>query len=205
MRAATREDAAAVARVQIRGWNESYRGVIAERLLDALDEERIAKRWSQIIASGELIVLVAQSGDGEIVGFAAAGLPKDVVDGFDCELHKLYVLRHAQGRGVGKALLSEIALRLHESGFRAMIAHVLANLPSRNFCERFGGELLRSGPVGIDGDSYMDAAYGWRDVRTLVPWRIASDGRSTTTSPAESPASTSASLSPIRPMRNTLR
>jgi GNAT superfamily N-acetyltransferase len=168
VRAATRRDAPGIAGVHVRGWNESYRGAIADALLDALDEEKIERRWSQIIGSGEQIVLVACLADGKVAGFASAGHPKETIDGFDCELHKLYVLRDLQGCGVGKALLQAIASRLCEAGCRAMISHVLANSPSRNFYERFGADLLQTVPVTIRGDSYMDALYGWRDIRVLT-------------------------------------
>jgi GNAT superfamily N-acetyltransferase len=166
--AAKRHDARSIARVQVGSWRETYRGLIAQRLLDALDEDRISIRWSQIIGSGEQVVLVARLPEGEIVGFAGAGLPSESIAGFDCELHKLYVLRRCQGLGIGRNLLQTAASRLYASGYRALMSHVLATTPGCTFYERFGAERLQVTPIPIEGDSYTDVAYGWRDMAALL-------------------------------------
>lgn len=169
VRPANREDAAAIARVQVRGWRETYTGIIAQRLLDALDEERIATRWAQIIGIGEHLVLVACSETtAEVVGFASAGLPSDPVDGFDCELHKLYLLSEVQGRGIGRQLVRECAKRMREHGCRSLLSHVLGGTPAAGFYERLGARVVKSTPIVMDGEPYLDVVYGWPDIEALI-------------------------------------
>lgn len=176
VRAASRDDAAAIALIQVRGWRETYSGLVSQRLLDSLDEHRISKRWAHIITIGELIVLVATDSGDAVVGFASGGLPIDPVVGFDAELHKLYVLKTIHGCGVGRSLLKAMAAQLKAQGFNSMIAHVHPGTGACGFSLHMGAELIHEIPIFIDGEEYEDAAYGWRDLGALLP-------ESTTASP----------------------
>jgi len=177
-------DAAAIADIHVRGWTETFRGALAGRLLSRMDEEGIAARWQQIIETNEQLVLTAVDRQCRMLGFAASGKPSGTIDGFDAELHKLYVLREFQGRGVGRQLLLASIARLRAMGFRSLASHVLANAPARNFYEHFGARLIRVAPITIDGDSYMDALYGWPslDIALVAPESRAADSRQTRTS-----------------------
>jgi GNAT superfamily N-acetyltransferase len=142
--------------------------LISTRLLDSLDGPRITTRWNHVISIGELDVLVAVDEEGTVVGFASGGLPSDPTDGFDCELHKLYIRRDLQRCGIGRSLLQALAARLSSHGFRTLIAHVLPGTGACEFSHRMGAELIRETTVNISGEEYLDAMYGWRDLRALA-------------------------------------
>ncbi len=98
------EDAPAVAAFQTLAWQQTYRGLIDDALLDVPASSRV-DRWTERIRSGSRTVTIAWAASA-IVGVAStsvedsprAGLPPR-------ELHTLYLRRDAQGAGLGSRLL----------------------------------------------------------------------------------------------------
>jgi ribosomal protein S18 acetylase RimI-like enzyme len=106
---------------------------------------------------------VAETPDGQLVGFAK-GRPHDGgVPGFQGELNKIYVLRRWHRHGIGRHLVEHVARRFLERGVTSMLLFGDARNPSNGFYERLGGERLYSPEREFHG------AYGWRDLRQLVP------------------------------------
>src|SRR5690242_16483848 len=102
IRAATVEDAAAIAHVHVESWRSTYAGIVPDAYLAGLDETLRVKLWQEWL-SGGAVVLVAER-KGEVVGFAHAGRIREPVETADAELYSLYLLRDAQGRGIGRGL-----------------------------------------------------------------------------------------------------
>lgn len=78
--------------------------------------------------------------DEAIVGFAATG-PRDFsADESDVgELYAIYVLPNIQGRGVGRALMTETVDRLRSDGFGEAVLWVFEDNPrTRRFYEQTG-------------------------------------------------------------------
>jgi ribosomal protein S18 acetylase RimI-like enzyme len=65
--------------------------------------------------------LVAEE-DGAAIGFA--GYELNHLAGSLSKLHKLYLLPSSQGKGVGKALLLEVAKRAREAGQKSLVLNV---------------------------------------------------------------------------------
>jgi ribosomal protein S18 acetylase RimI-like enzyme len=65
--------------------------------------------------------LVAEE-DGAAIGFA--GYELNHLAGSMSKLHKLYLLPSSQGKGVGKALLLEVAKRAREAGQKSLVLNV---------------------------------------------------------------------------------
>lgn len=105
IRRATVEDAAGIAHVHVQAWRETYTRLVEPGELDELSEERRAERWAQIIAPGDVIVWVAESGT-EIIGFASAGMVGHDERPRPLELQSIYLLADQHGSGVGQALLN---------------------------------------------------------------------------------------------------
>jgi GNAT superfamily N-acetyltransferase len=126
VRPATIDDAADIARIQVRGWHEAYTGRIPQSVLDAMDESRHRRGWARMLA-GEAPaasdVQVAER-DGRVIGFASSGECRDddAVAGRR-ELYAIYVLAEDYGSGAGAALL-DVAL-----GREAASLWVLADNP----------------------------------------------------------------------------
>ena len=109
---------------------------------------------------------------GEAVGFGTGNGPRSDVPagaGFDGEISSFYVLRAAQGCGVGQALTARTAARLQRTGYHAAGIWVLRmNAPGRRFIEGRGGTLIE-GPKAVRGHGrFSEVAYGWRDLASLA-------------------------------------
>ena len=107
VRAALPEDAEAMARVHVRAWQETYRGLMSDAVLDAPDAvERREGMWRRILAdaSGRWRSAVAVQ-DGEVVGIA---LSADSDELAARSLNVLYLLAAHHGSGAGRGLLDAV-------------------------------------------------------------------------------------------------
>ena len=139
VRAATTEDAPAIARVHVRSWQAAYRGLIHDEHLDALDENARADGWRAAIRSGRGRVLVADT-RCEVVGFAALMASRDDDAEPECgEVGAIYLVQEVWGRGLGRALMDVSLERLTHDGFTEATLWVLrGNERAIRFYERAG-------------------------------------------------------------------
>ncbi|GAA2002053.1 GNAT family N-acetyltransferase [Microbacterium ulmi] len=109
VRAATLDDAAPIARVQVQAWHEAYTGRMPQSVLDGLGVQKQTRMWERVLrgefASPGSGVWVAEQG-GEVVGFASAGacLDRDALPG-RIQLYAINAVAAHHGSGVGQALL----------------------------------------------------------------------------------------------------
>jgi ribosomal protein S18 acetylase RimI-like enzyme len=167
IRQAEFEDAAGIARVQIDTWRIAYRKIMPPRLLEEMNDVRIAAFWAQVIAEaqGKSFCFVASSAE-RIVGFASGGPRQHSTDAIRGEVYALYVLPGHQGRGVGRRLVMTSFDRMLELGMReGRIWTLRENAPARGFYERIGGTATDNGYNDIGGIRYPEIAYDWPDLR----------------------------------------
>jgi ribosomal protein S18 acetylase RimI-like enzyme len=111
VRPARVEDVAQMARVNVRCWQETYRGLMSDAVLD--DPGFLAARerfWTAALTDEryrENRVAVAER-DGELVGIAMSGPPLDAAAAWARQLYVLYVYAAHHGTGVGPALLEAV-------------------------------------------------------------------------------------------------
>jgi GNAT superfamily N-acetyltransferase len=173
IRLARPEDAPAIARVHVAVWQTTYRGLIADALIDEVAFAQRAAMWGDILTAYTEThpVLVAEDFGVGVCGFGNAGpLRGEDVLGYSGEFKTLYLLPAYQRRGIGRAMLSRLAALLIERGHDAALAWVLASNPACGFYESMGGVLCaqRLGEDEGEGDSPADLAYGWRDLAALA-------------------------------------
>ena len=169
IRDATPDDAREIASVHIDTWRSTYRGHLPDAMLDGLDFDRWAARREQYPRSTapKQICLVAER-DGALAGFVVAGPLQDQPSGSEGEVYAIYVRDEHQRGGVGTALLSEAARRLHELGLQGMLIWVLReNAKGRSFYERMGGRAERERPFEIAGAQIRETGYVWGDTALL--------------------------------------
>jgi len=168
VRIATVQDADAIAHVHVQAWRTTYAGIVPEAYLDGLDESKRAASWREQLIN-HVEVFVADS-DDEIVGFACGGLIREPLPGCDAELYAIYVLKHAQGRGIGTALLEAVTESLRASGLRSMAVWVLERNASSSFYQRSGASLVSTSKkeIEIGGAVLPLSAYMWPDL-TAIP------------------------------------
>ena len=171
IRKAKLEDAAGIAKVHVDSWRTTYKGLIADEFLANLSCERRAQVWKEPLADPEStsFLYVAETKAGEIVGFVSAGPGSESDPAYQGELYAIYLLQQAQGLGTGRRLMEAAMRELSQRGFSSMLLWVLKdNLPSRKFYEAVGGKYLREKPIEIGSQTFIEVAYGWKDVPSII-------------------------------------
>jgi GNAT superfamily N-acetyltransferase len=170
IRKATLADAAEIARVGIVSWNETFRGIVPDSFLDRMD---LAERtqWATDYLNDpnvEVYTVVAEE-EEMIVGYAAGGPNRWTDDVYGGELFSLYLLRKMHRRGIGRQLVQAVAQGLVRRGYTNMLVGVLRDNPARAFYERLGAVYVKEGAFIVDGVEILELAYGWPDLRVLLP------------------------------------
>ncbi len=169
---ATVADAAAVARVHLTSWCQTYRGLIPTETYVALSFDERHAHWATVLAAGgPECVYVAKDHDGAICGIASGGPCRvhDLADAaFTGELYVLHVSATAQRQGTGRALVRAVAQRLADDGMFSMLVWVLReNGGARRFYKALGGQFVRETTADFMGALTPDTAYGWADTAIL--------------------------------------
>jgi ribosomal protein S18 acetylase RimI-like enzyme len=111
VRPARVEDVAQMARVQVRCWQETYRGLMPDTVLDDPGLPAARERfWTAALTDEryrENRAAVAER-DGELVGIAMSGPPLDADAEWARQLYVLYVRATDHGTGAGRALLEAV-------------------------------------------------------------------------------------------------
>ncbi len=167
IREATHTDAEAIARVHVASWRETYRGLIADSIIDSRTIGRRTVQWSRALGTPAQLTFVACLREA-VYGFASAHVQDPCGPPGRGYLQTLYVLRAAQGAGVGKALLGATAQALFVHGCNSLTLHVLPNnCAARGFYEHLGARYVRD-RVQIDDDAqWVDAVYEWTSLASL--------------------------------------
>lgn len=170
IRFALEEDAQAIARAHVASWQTTYRGIIADEILDNLSVESRFDYWRKFISQAEeqqSCLLVAEE-KSQIVGFCSAGPGRDPIPGYQAELYAIYLLQAAQGHGTGRQLVRAAAKHLAAHNFQSMFVWVLRDNPARYFYQALGAKYLQEKPITIGTQELIESAYGWDDIRLLT-------------------------------------
>lgn len=151
IREADRDDARAVAQVNVASWQAAYPGLIDQTFLDSLDVDGRTESWQRILHQRRGRVLVAEEG-GSVIGFCAVG---PAIDDEWGEVFAIYVDPRHWGHGVGRDLLAGGEQALAEAGFsRALLWVLEGNSRARAFYERQGWAIGR--PIRIEAIGSTD-------------------------------------------------
>jgi ribosomal protein S18 acetylase RimI-like enzyme len=105
------QDVAQMARVHVRCWQETYRGLMPDAVLDDPGFPAARERmWTHALTHERYRqnrVAVAER-DGELVGIAMSGPPEDATAAWTTQLYVLYVYAADHGTGAGRALLEAV-------------------------------------------------------------------------------------------------
>lgn len=163
-------DAADLARVHVAAWRETYPGMLPPAYLAGMSEPAHERRWDRNLAYPGADEIILAAGDARgLVGYAAAGPSRRKLAG-EGEIYTLYLLKRAQGHGLGRRLLSDTARALHAHGATSLLISVLKeNHAARAFYEHLGGapDAPRA-ERGPGGGQVFEVAYLWPDIRTVL-------------------------------------
>lgn len=155
-------NAEGIAFVHIKGWQESYKGMIDQNYLDNLSQDIKARtqRWQSLIAKSDQdsIQLVAIF-DDKIIGFCSAGPIRKSTE-TKGELYAIYLLDEFKGLGVGKMLWDKAVEHLSAKKLIPFDVVLLeTNIPARTFYERQGCIFIKNEVGDIEGKEYKEVRY----------------------------------------------
>jgi GNAT superfamily N-acetyltransferase len=104
-------DISAMAAVHVRSWQETYRGLMPDAVLDDPDAIRVREHfWTVAMTDPRYATNRIAVADHEetVVGIAMAGLPEDPEATWDIDLYLIYLLARHHGSGAGTQLLNAV-------------------------------------------------------------------------------------------------
>ena len=140
LRDAGRADAPAVAALHAASWRTAYRGILADAYLDGpVDADRLELWHGRLAAPSPRRITLLAEADGALAGFACCFVDEDPRWG--SLIDNLHAAPDRRGRGIGRALLREAAVRLEERAPDRPV-HLWClddNAPAMAFHRRVGG------------------------------------------------------------------
>jgi GNAT superfamily N-acetyltransferase len=176
IRSAVLDDALEIAEIHYLGWKSAYASVVDDAQIEAKQPEKRLDTWKHKMADGQNLVLVGmQEPDGPILGFIYGGpvqehrITREIpgqpkLKDFDCEINIVHCRHAVQGKGLGRALMAEIAHHWQVGGKQALMLWAFRDNDYRRIYDKLGGQVFAE---GVD-EGAPDVAYGWRDLGTLI-------------------------------------
>lgn len=172
IRPATPDDIDRITDVNIRAWNSTYRGLIADEFIYKMTPETVRTKWERTFSNTTdplKFTLVAVDENNVPLGYAVWGKNRNEDLPFDVELYAIYLLKEYQGKGIGKELFSRSITEMKKQGVRSFILFVLeTNQNARKFYESFSPDYECEKTVIFDDIAYRECGYGWTNLESLV-------------------------------------
>jgi ribosomal protein S18 acetylase RimI-like enzyme len=163
IRPAAPEDAAAIARLHLAVWRDTYRELATPDAIRIMDEAFWRARWTATLSEpghDQLVLLAEQN--GRLVGIGAAGAPSLALFEGRGEIRSLYVDPAIKRQGVGRRLMRELALHLAALNYPgAALGVVVGNDPAIAFYQLLGGRMA---------GRYIDPGPIWRSENIALVW-----------------------------------
>jgi len=157
VRAAVPADAGAVARVHVRSWRATYRGLVDQEYLDGLDADVVASRYTFGRVGLQLPSTLVAVDDSTICGMVTTGLSRDATLPNFGELMAIYVDPEYLRTGVGHALMTAARQRLRRVGVVGALLWVLdGNVAAQRFYERDGWRFDGTRRIATFGESPVE-------------------------------------------------
>lgn len=177
-------DAAAIGRVQVMTWRQTYQQIIETDTLSRLSESRATAQWLHWFFHHppDQVCQVIADDRGRIQGYAMGGIARrsecapaalsaESAIGTQtgrAEIQVLYLAPEIQGEGHGKALVKSMARRFDRLGMRSLEIWVLAQNPACQFYERLGGRLIDERNNRVGRQLLPELCYLWPSLKPLL-------------------------------------
>jgi len=161
IRSALLEDAEGIASVHTTAWEETYRGLLPDAVIDRFQASHYAgDLWRTRLAKPTEIrnfVAVERAADGaeRVIGFSCAGPTKTPEHGKPGEVLALYLLRERHGRGIGRSLWDAALADLRGRSLLPGLVWVLADNPALEFYRRVGAKELARRPCRLEDAKHL--------------------------------------------------
>ena len=117
IREANPADAGPMARVHVDAWRTAYAGIVPAGHLDGLSYGERESRWKEILTKGQARHnLVAETGAGEVVGFAGGGPEREGTPDYRGELYAIYLLDEYHWTSISEKVSVVVLSKLWPTG-----------------------------------------------------------------------------------------
>lgn len=156
----TVEDVPALATLHVRCWQQAYRGIFPDQVLNTLSISKRMEGWTRTLADPDVYSPAAKLGENW-VGFLHCG-PTRQAHG-DSEVYGIYVDERVYRLGLGRHLMNMAFENLRHRGFKHMVlCCVTENTRARRFYETMGGKVVDdSVRFTLEGVEYPEVMYGF--------------------------------------------
>ncbi len=160
IRTAKIEDNSKIAAIGIKCWQDAYKDVFPDDLLDNLSlEKRLEQRLSWFSLPNKFSIIAHI--EDEIIGYCDFGESRSpqFAPG---EIYSLYVLPEYKGYGIGKILSQEAIKQLGLNNLAPFIVTTLeVNFPARKFYEKLGFKEVDHIMTEVDDTLYKEVVYSY--------------------------------------------
>ncbi len=123
-------------------WDETYRGIYDDAIIDNFDYEGKAKSFNEILEHPKVSLYVVES-DNNLVGYMSVGEPIRKYKDYKQEIGLLYLRKNFQKKGIGTYLFNLASKEIKKNGYQEFfISCNKYNLNARAFYEKMGGILV---------------------------------------------------------------
>lgn len=171
IRKAVWKDCANLAKVQVDNYRLNYAGFLPQTYLQQFNYAEQEQDWKDwMITHPDDVLVIAETENEEMVGYALGKGGQTSIPPYDCELTALHVSPNWQKSGIGRQLVREVAYEFSQTGCASMMLWVIDKNPACLFYERLGGQIIGKQIIkpGTDDLHFIELAYGWVDLKTLV-------------------------------------
>jgi GNAT superfamily N-acetyltransferase len=154
IRSISSEELSKVQSIAHRTWPSTFANILSpEQIEYMLNWMYSLEMLESQIEKGHTFLLAEEN--GEELGFA--GFELDVTEGPKAKLHKIYLLPTSQGKGVGKALIFDVADRAKATGQKSLLLNVNKyNQKAIDFYLRIGFQEIYKEVIDIGNGYVMD-------------------------------------------------
>ncbi len=142
IRKATKNDVKNLAILKQKVWDETYRGIYSDDIIDNFDYEKSEESFQSLINNKDISFYVVESNE-ELVGYMDVGIPIRKFDNYEQEIGLLYLRKDFQKIGIGKELFVLGYNKIKNNGYnKFFISCNKYNTNARKFYEKMGGQLV---------------------------------------------------------------
>jgi ribosomal protein S18 acetylase RimI-like enzyme len=169
VRPAKVSDADAIGVLHVQVWRETYAGLMSAEFLQSLSPVERAEMWHGWLTRGAPGAYVCEE-EQAVVGFGLCGAQRTrTLPNHRGEIYAINVLRRAQGRGLGRALMQTMGRSLDERGLTPMTLLVLLeNVSAQQFYQRLGGRVIGEVVTNFGGARLREQVYCWDDLSLVA-------------------------------------
>ncbi|MED1862223.1 GNAT family N-acetyltransferase [Fictibacillus nanhaiensis] len=159
-------DAAEIAKVHVKSWQQSYRGLVDNNYLSQMSVKEREQRWSEWLVQKSHIVLVLED-ENHLCGFISGG-PIRSQHQYESEVYAFYLLKEVQQKGYGTRMLKRFSEELLTLGKKSMIVWVLKDNPSKQAYISLGGKKIDEEKIMVGKQQLLEDCYAWDDIKFIL-------------------------------------